>query len=89
LTSNEHTSGNNINRINLNNDNTNNINTNNNIILRETSMNDFSQFNLNVYSELTGANLDAQSESGYNNRNFDTQLDEIFDNLTYLITSEK
>ena len=57
--------------------------------MRENSINEFSQFNLNVYSELTGANIDAHSESNYNNRNFDSQLDEIFDNLTYLITSEK
>jgi hypothetical protein len=52
-------------------------------------MNEFSNFNLNVYSELTAANIDANSESAYNNRNFDSQLDEIFDNLTYLITTEK
>lgn len=88
MTNNELNSGNNINRLNLNYENTNNINSNNNIILRENSLNEFSQFNLNVYSELTGANIEAHSESGYN-RNFDTQLDEIFDNLTYLITSEK
>jgi len=89
--SNEITSGNNlnINRGNSNTENTNNINSNNNILLRENSINEFSNFNLNVYSELTGANIDANSESGYNNRNFDSQLYEIFDNLTFLITTEK
>lgn len=55
--------------------------------MRENSLNEFSNFNLNVYSEFTVNNAD--SDSGYMNRNFDTHLDEIFDNLTYLIQSEK
>ena len=89
LTNTELTSGNNINRNITNAENTNNVISNNNILLRENSINEFSQFNLNVYSDLTGAHLEVNSESGYNNRNFDSQLDEIFDNLTYLITTEK
>lgn len=73
---------------NFQNDNTNNLNSNA-IINREGSINEFSNFNLNVYSEFTGNNFEANSESGYMNRNFDSHLDEIFDNLTYLITNEK
>jgi hypothetical protein len=55
----------------------------NNIILREAS-NDISNFNLNVYSEMEGNSVSANSS-----RNFDSQLDEIFDSLSYLISSEK
>jgi len=34
--------------------------------------------------------MQSQSDSEYNNnRNFDSQLDEIFDNISYLISSEK
>ena len=62
------------------------MNSNNLIINRES--NEFSNFNLNVYTEL-GNNIEVNSDSGYNNRNFDSHLDEIFDNLTYLITTEK
>ncbi len=65
----------------------NQINSNRLIINRESELNEFSNFNLNAYSEFTGNEV--ISESGYMNRNFDSHLDEIFDNLTYLITSEK
>lgn len=37
-----------------------------------------------------GINLnDDMSDSGYLNRNFEMNLEEIFDNLTYLLTTEK
>ena len=78
----------------INNDNSNtNLNnivlgTNNIIPNRENSLNEYSNFNLNVYSEFTGNNIEDNSNEMMN-RNFDTQLDEIFDNLTYLITTEK
>ena len=69
---------------------TNIINTNsNNLINREGSIYEFSNFNFNAYSDLTGNNYENNSDSGYGNRNFDSHLDEIFDNLTYLITTEK
>lgn len=32
---------------------------------------------------------DEMSDSGYMNRNFETSLDEIFENLNYYLTSEK
>lgn len=32
---------------------------------------------------------DDLSDSGYLNRNFETNLDEIFENLNYFLTSEK
>lgn len=69
-----------------NNNTSNNINTNNNNnnVRGESSMITLSNFNLNVYS--MGQNLE---DSNYANRNFDSHLDEIFDNLTYLITNEK
>ena len=67
----------------------NNHNLNNLVINRESSLNEFSNFNLNVYSEFAGNEQANNSDSGYLNRNFETHLDEIFDNLTYLITSEK
>jgi hypothetical protein len=79
----------------LNNDNSNtNLNnvvlsTNNLIPNRENSLNEYSNFNLNVYSEFTGNNIEDHSNEALINRNFDTQLDEIFDNLTYLITTER
>jgi hypothetical protein len=63
-----------------------NINTNTIIPLREGSLNDISHFNMNAYSGITGNNGE---DSSYINRNFESHLDEIFDNLTYLITSEK
>ena len=66
-----------------------NLNSNNLVLNRENSINEFSNFNLNVYSEFTGNNIEVNSDSGYMNRNFDSHLDEIFDNLTYLITTEK
>jgi hypothetical protein len=63
--------------------------TTNIIPIRENSIQEMSNLNLGVYSEFTGNNMENLSESGYLNRNFDSHLDEIFDNLTYLITSEK
>lgn len=37
-----------------------------------------------------GINLnDDMSDSGYLNRNFEMNLEEIFENLTYLLTTEK
>lgn len=68
------------------NENLNIINLNSNA-LREISSNEYSNFN--VYSDLTANNNEANSESGYLSRNFESHLDEIFDNLTYLITTEK
>ncbi len=77
----------------FNNENISNNNTSNNINLNtninnnnrgESSMITLSNFNLNVYS--MGQNLE---DSNIVNRNFDSHLDEIFDNLTYLITNEK
>ena len=65
------------------------MNSNNIISNRENSLNEYSQFNLNVYSEFTGNNIEENSNEVPINRNFDSQLDEIFDNLTYLITSER
>jgi hypothetical protein len=59
------------------------------IPIRESSIQEMSNFNLGVYSEFTGNNMEGLSESGYMNRNFESHLDEIFDNLTYLITTEK
>ena len=78
-----------MNNINMTNLNSNNLNSNNIHVNRDNSINEFSNFNLNVYSEFTANNLEVNSDSGYQERNFDTHLDEIFDNLTYLITSEK
>jgi hypothetical protein len=51
---------------------------------RETFTNDFS--NINVYSDDVDNQMD---DSSYYNRNFDNNLDEIFDNLAYMINSEK
>jgi hypothetical protein len=74
-----------------NNNNIVGVSSNNNIILghRESSLAEYSNFNFNPYSEFTGNNLEVMSESAYLNRNFESHLDEIFDNLTYLITTEK
>jgi hypothetical protein len=51
---------------------------------RETFTNDFS--NINVYSDDIDNQMD---DSSYYNRNFDNNLDEIFDNLAYMINTEK
>ena len=67
----------------------NNIASSNNIVYRESSLGEYSNFNFNPYSEFTGNGVEALSESAYLNRNFESHLDEIFDNLTYLITTEK
>jgi hypothetical protein len=65
-----------------------NINSNTNINPSNRTLNDLSQFNMgNVHSDFTGNQ--ENSDSGYLNRNFESHLDEIFDNLTYLITTEK
>jgi hypothetical protein len=64
---------------------TNNV-TNNLIVQRENS-NEYSNLGLN--SAYTGNNLEVLSESAYMNRNFESHIDEMFDNLTYLITTEK
>jgi hypothetical protein len=56
---------------------------------RDNSINEMSNFNLGAYSEFTGNNVEGLSESGYINRNFESHLDEIFNNITYLITTEK
>jgi hypothetical protein len=64
--------------------------TNNLLVHRESSLNEYSNFNLGMYTsaEYTG-NVEVMSESTYMNRNFELHLDEIFENLTYLITTEK
>lgn len=72
--------------INANANNNNNLNNQNREIINPIQLNnEFS--NLNGYSNELSNN--AESESGYLNRNFESHLDEIFDNLTYLITTEK
>ncbi len=75
-------------RNNIANNENNEVNTNL-LINRESSLHGISNFNLGVYSEFTGNNFEAISDSAYMNRNFESHLDEIFDNLTYLITTEK
>jgi hypothetical protein len=62
---------------------------NNTTAHRESSLGEYSNFNLNVYNELYGNHLEVLSESAYMNRDFESNLDEIFDNLTYLISTEK
>jgi hypothetical protein len=54
-----------------------------------SSLAEYSNFNFNVYNELYGNNIEVLSESAYMNRDFESNLDEIFDNLTYLISTEK
>jgi len=43
-------------------------------------------FNSNTHMD---QNIDVELSDDNSNRDFDNQLDEIFDNLNYLITSEK
>ncbi len=61
---------------NINRDNSNNINN----ILESSGVENYS-------SEMNGN--DDNSESNNNNRNFETQLDDIFDQLSYAISSQK
>jgi len=47
--------------------------------------------NSNYNSNINDPNIDVElsEDNNISNRDFDNQLDEIFDNLNYLITSEK
>ena len=55
------------------------------------SINEFSNFNLNMYSDLSGNNLENNNvlEDNFIRTNFESNLDDIFYNLTYLISTEK
>lgn len=66
----------------------NQVNSNN---ARENSVNEMSNLYFNIFSEVNNLN---NYEVGNDNelvsgRNFDNELDEVFQNLTYLINSER
>ena len=73
-----------VNQINENSNHNNNTNYNNINYLLDNSLNNYSSADYIVNN-----NNEEFSESNNNNRNFDTQLDEIFDQLTYAIRNEK
>ncbi len=78
---------NNNNLVNYNNA-SNPVNSNN---ARENSVNEMSNLYFNIFSEVNNLN---NYEAGNENelvsgRNFDNELDEVFQNLTYLINSER
>ena len=65
--------------------NNNNVNNYNNInYLLDNSLNNYSSADYIINN-----NEDFSDSNNYNNRNFDTQLDEIFDQLTYAIRNAK
>jgi hypothetical protein len=90
-----------IERRNTNPNNNENLNTNianynpnnqiNSVNARENSVNEMSNLYFNIFSEVNNQN---NFEVGNDNelvsgRNFDNELDEVFQNLTYLINSER
>ena len=85
--SNNNNNNNNNNTANYNNA-SNPVNSNN---ARENSVNEMSNLYFNIFSEVNNLN---NYEAGNENelvsgRNFDNELDEVFQNLTYLINSER
>ena len=73
----------------LNNEIINNTNSNSNQIIvnnHESSLNEMTNLNFNFISD---ENLDGNNEYDLESRNFDNDLVEIFQNLTYLINTER
>jgi hypothetical protein len=72
-----------------------NVNNINNIISNINNLNNLVEPSENEEDEsgqiMSNNNLNNQMNisDSVNNRNFETQIDEIYDSLTYLITSEK
>jgi len=85
------TNPNNIENLNTNIANYNPNNQINSVNARENSVNEMSNLYFNIFSEVNNQN---NFEVGNDNelvsgRNFDNELDEVFQNLTYLINSER
>lgn len=90
-----------IERQNTNSNNENNINNNiinynasnpiNSVNARENSVNEMSNLYFNIFSEMNNQNnFEAVNENELGSgRNFDNELDEVFQSLTYLINSER